>query len=238
MRIIWTIAIRETRSAFTQPVAPVAIGLFVLILAVATLWMDDLLLGGVVSLRGPLLWMSVGISLLAPALTMGSIAGERQRGTLQILGTWPIGPLPLILGKWIGVVMLITLALLLTLPWPLALAYLGPLDPGPVLIGYLGVWGLGAALCAVGVAASAWTQRPVVALCLALGLSAAPWLWGNALTMLSPSWLSTAEWLSAPHHLDLWARGLLDSRSVALLGLLTVMALQTALLGLHRERLQ
>lgn len=236
MRVTLAIARQQLRQLFGGPLAWGALALFLGWLALMTLWVDDVLLAGVTSLRRPLFWMAAGFTVLAPALTMRSIAEDRRSGALQLVGTWPIGPGQLVVGRWLGAVGVLAAALALTAPWPLALAALGPLDPGPVLAGYLALVLFGAACAAVGIAASAWTSHQVLAFLAALAVLSLPWSLGLVAASL-PAGLAWLEVLTPQFHLDRLIRGVVDLRSVVLLGSVAAVALRVAVLALEQERL-
>jgi ABC-2 type transport system permease protein len=105
--------------------------------------------------------------LLVPALTMRLWAEEAKSGTLEMLLTFPARDGELVLGKFLASWALLAVGLLLTLPLALAVAFLGPLDWGPVVGGYLGALLLGAAYLAIGQFISALTENQILAFILA-----------------------------------------------------------------------
>ncbi len=231
------IARRELLAAFGRPLAWAILALFVGVFALLTLWFDDLLLGRVASLRRPLSWLSACLLFLVPAATMRSFAEEQREGTWQVLYALPVSPVAIVVGKWLGAVGVVCAALLLTLPWPIALVVLGDPDPGPLLGGYLGVLLGAAAVAAVGVAASALTESQVLAYLLALVLALVPWLVGQALPLLPAAAVPWIERLTFEHHHDALSRGMLDLESVAFFAAVTVVALRVAVHRLEHGRL-
>lgn len=231
------IARREISGYFGHPLAYIALLLFVALVAAFTLWFDGLLLGGTASMRSPFFWSAVSFLLLVPAITMRSIAEERRTGSLEMVGTLPITTGQLVVGKWLATVALVATALALTLGYPIALAILGELDPGPVVGGYLGLLLLGAALCAVGVAASAATDSQVVAFLLALAVGGAPWALGWFLPLVPGEWVPVVQYLTVEYHFSNLARGVLDTRSVVFYLSSALLALQLAIRLLEHRRL-
>ena len=184
MHGLFSIAVREWRSMFGRPLAYAILALFVLLFALFTLWFDDWLVAGSASLRRPLYWASACLLLLVPAITMRTLSDEWRSGTWAVLGALPLGPSEIVVGKWLGAVGFVGVALALTLPWPIALFVLGDPDPGPIVLGYLGLWLGAGALAAVGVAASSLTESQVVAFLATLALGLVPWLVGQALPLV------------------------------------------------------
>ena len=70
MRPALAIARQHLTRAFGQPLAWVVLSGFVGWLALTTLWVDDVLASGIVSMRRPFFWMATAFTVLAPALTI------------------------------------------------------------------------------------------------------------------------------------------------------------------------
>lgn len=88
---------------------------------------------------------------LIPALTMGSISQEYQEGTIELLLTHPLKQLELILGKFLGVIFLFTVAILFSLPVALSLSIFGSLDWGVYFSQLLAAFFTGSVLISLGV---------------------------------------------------------------------------------------
>ena len=83
------------------------------------------------------------------------------------------------------------LALALTLTFPLSVAYMGPLDWGEVIGGYLGRSLLGMSFTAIGVLSSSLTQNQIIAFILGFVLCFILYIVGHAAIYL-PTPLSRA----------------------------------------------
>ena len=103
-----------------------------------------------------------------PAITMKMLAEERKTGTIELLLTKAVSYWEVILGKFFACLALVTIALLLTLPYYISIAKLGNIDHGVVWSGYLGLLLLSAAYIALGLFASSITNNQIVAFLLAL----------------------------------------------------------------------
>src|SRR5262249_59238402 len=106
--------------------------------------------------------------LLVPALTMRLWAEERKQGTIEVLLTLPARDHELVAGKFLASWALLAAGLALTLALPIAISFLGRLDWGPVVGGYVGALLLGAAYLALGPLLSASTENQILAFILAL----------------------------------------------------------------------
>jgi len=197
-----------------------------------------LLDGGEVSLAPLFEVAGALLPALAPALTMGLLAGERASGHLDALLAAPAPYVALVGGKWLGALALCLLALLCTLPAPLFLWRAAGVPLGPAAAAYVGL-ALSAALhCAVGVWASAAARRPLGAWVAAFGA-------GVALAALAP----LAPHLPAPldelalrlgvgERLARPLRGVLDSRDVVYFVGLTAVSLLSAARALRAGALR
>lgn len=237
MRQTLVIASRELGAAFRRPHAYVVLAGFIALVSLLALWLDDVLLGGVASMRRPFFWISACLLFGVPAITMGAISDERRSGHLHVLASLPLRSGAVVLGKWASSMVLVTVALGLTVPIPLLIGAYGALDAGPVLAGYLGLFLGAGALAAVGVAASAMVSHPVSAYLLALEVGLFPWLLEWVIPLVSPAWIPPLQYLSFDFHFDNLAVGVLDSRSLVFFGSATVLALRVATHALERQRL-
>ena len=64
------------------------------------------------------------------------LAEERKTGTLELLLTKSVSDRQLILGKFLGSVLLVCIALLATLPYVITVSSIGNLDNGGTICGY------------------------------------------------------------------------------------------------------
>jgi len=183
MRNIITIASREWRSSFYTPLAYVLISGFLLLSGFfffSFLQQFNVVLARTQMIRdsSPSLneWivipfyntLQIVLIFLIPLLTMRSIAEERKAGTFELLATSPLTSGEIVLGKFLGVAVVITVMLLLSLSFPLVLVVFADPEVAPILIGFLGLLLFALALAAIGVAVSACARSQTVAGVLSL----------------------------------------------------------------------
>jgi ABC-2 type transport system permease protein len=111
------------------------------------------------------------IVLVAPVLASRTFSEEIRTGTLELLLAIPVRRRSLVAGKYLAV--LGTLLMIVT-PiglFALLLSFYGDPDPGPMVSGAIGLILMGAAVTAIGVAASSLTaSQPVAAIAGILGV--------------------------------------------------------------------
>ncbi|HZU06738.1 MAG TPA: ABC transporter permease [Chloroflexota bacterium] len=212
MSNIWAIAQRELQSYFVSPLAYI-IGFFFL-LASGLLFALILGLSSEATLRPLFGQLAVILLFIAPALTMRLLAEEQRTGTLELLLTAPVRDSELVLGKFLGVFLLLLALLAVTLVYPAILFLAGNPDRGPILSGYLGVILLGAAFLAVGLFASSLTQNQIIAYLLAFVLLLLLWLADGMGNFTGGRIGDLFRFLSVTRHFDEFPRGIIDTRHV------------------------
>jgi ABC-2 type transport system permease protein len=237
MHAIVAIFRRELSGYFDSLLAYISIPVFLGLVGAFSLYFQDLLGDGVTSMRSVFFWAAVFLVLLIPAITMRLFSEEHRTGSLELLVTLPVTEAQIVIGKYAAALVLVSTAIGLTLTYPLTLMQLGDLDPGPVVGGYLGLFLLGAAFTAIGLAVSVFTANQTLAFLVALVLCLLPFASGFALTQVPAALLPLVQFLSFETHFNNLARGVVDSRNLVFYGSITGLFLHAAVYGLERRRL-
>ncbi|KFZ36044.1 ABC transporter permease [Shewanella mangrovi] len=162
------IARKEFRAFFNSPAAILFLGTFIVACLFVVFWVAGFFARNIADVRPLFNWIPLLLIFLVAALTMRSWSEEQRAGTLESLLTSPVNPLTLIIGKFAAMLGLVAIALLLTLPLPITVSLMGPLDWGPVIGGYVASLFLAAAYIAIGLYMSSRTDNAIVALILTL----------------------------------------------------------------------
>jgi len=167
-----TIARKEFHCTFKTPVGAIFLFFFLLLCGLFFFFVPDYFSLGEASMRrffDLLPWIYL---FFAPAVAMKMWAEEKKIGTIETLMTMPMRDSSIVFGKFLASFGLLALALLLTAPLPLLVAYTAatPVDPGPIVAGYLGALLLGGVYIAISLFASALTESQIVAFILGLVL--------------------------------------------------------------------
>jgi ABC-2 type transport system permease protein len=96
-------------------------------------------------------------------LSIRLVAEERQTHSIVLLNTSPISDVSIIIGKFGAALVFLAGILALSIYMPLLIQVNGKISTGQILVGYLGLFLLGAAYLAIGLFASALTRYQVVA---------------------------------------------------------------------------
>ena len=163
---------------------------------------------------------------------MRAIAEEKADGMLEIMQTWPVSDLSWVVGKFLGTLALVTLTLLLTGSFPIAISAIGDLDWGAVIGGYLGLILMAAAYISLGIFASAATSNQVIAFINGFLLCFSFYIIGRTATFVGEDLRGMVEFLSFERRVVSMSQGVIDLRDVAYLASIVLCAT-----GLTAERL-
>ena len=229
---------RELSSYFDSPLAYIVIPVFLVLVGGFSLYFQDLLGGGLATMRPVFFWSSVFMLLLIPAVTMRLFSEEHRLGSIELLVTLPVSEPAIVLGKFLAAFALVAVAIAMTMTYPITLMVLSDVDLGPIVGGYIGLLGLGAAFTAIGTATSVGTRNQIVAFLLALGICTLPFASGFALGQVPAAILPLVQFLSFETHFNNLARGVIDSRDLIFYGSIVALFLHIAVFGLERRRLK
>jgi ABC-2 type transport system permease protein len=163
----------------------------------------------------PLLGFASTIALfLIPMITMRLFAEEKRSGTIELLLTSPIKDIEIIIGKWLGAMLLYLCVLGMSMINIAMLFAWGKPDWKPVLVAYLGLILQGGALLAIGAFISTTTKNQIIAggvtffVCLLLWLLS----WFTAYDNSVPA--QVVNYISIVTHFENFSKGVLDSKDV------------------------
>ena len=154
------------------------------------------------------------LSLIIPPITMGLLSSEFSRGSYELISTQSVTTLDIIIGKFLSAVVFMLFALLPTILYPITLLFLGRLDIGPVIGGYVGSVFLISALCAIGIFASSVTKNQIIALIVALAIMVSLNILLKFLGLLFPNTSNFILFISGDYHFANIARGVIDLRDI------------------------
>lgn len=219
MQGFWAVLKRELKGYFATPVAYVFLVVF---LFAAGIWpflenffeirQADL---GLFFSKMPWLFM-----IFVPAVAMRLWAEERKSGSVELLLTLPITVSQAVLGKFFAAWVFLGIALVLTIPMPLVVAYLGDPDMGQIMAGYIGAFLMAGGFLAVGSFFSAVTKNQVISFILSVVACAVFVLADNPTTLnylssiLSPEVAGVAENLGFRTHFESVLRGVIEVKDI------------------------
>jgi len=234
---IRTIARRELKALFDQPIAYILLVVFTGVNAL--LFFREAEVYNIASLRPMLDFLPWLLLFLVPAVTMRALAEDLRSGTLEVVLAQPITELELLLGKYFGQLLFLLIALAITLTVPLGLALGTAPELGIIVAQYVGAALLVAGLAAVGVWASSVSQNQITAfivgvfvmfLLIFVGLD-------QLLVGLPPRLGAIAGALGVLSHFSQIARGVIDLRDAVYFVTLAALFLVLAYFALLSRKL-
>ena len=121
-------------------------------------------------LFGPFLGnLSVTFLFLLPLVSMRAFSEEKKNGTIELLFTYPLSDLDILLGKYLASLTYLALMLACTAGYPLLLADQAAIQWPLLFTGFAGLFLVGAAFMALGVFTSALSENQVIAAALGFG---------------------------------------------------------------------
>ncbi len=238
MKQIQSLVRKELNSYFSSPMALIFIGVFLTATLFTFFWVEAFFARGIADVRPMFQWMPILLIFLVAALTMRQWSEEAQMGTLEMLLTIPTRPLHLVLGKFLGVMGLVIVALALTIFLPISVSFLGNLDWGPVMGGYLAAILLAAAYTAIGLFLSSRTNNQIVALILTVLVAGLFYLIGSRgiTDFVGSTMAEVLRALGAGSRFESIERGVIDLRDLVYYGSLTVLFLTLNVISLDSKR--
>jgi ABC-2 type transport system permease protein len=175
------VAGKEIQMFFASPIAYLFLAAFAAITLFIFFWGEAFFARNIADVKPLFEWMPVLLIFLCSTLTMRMWSEERRAGTLEYLLTRPAPLYRFVCGKFIGCLMLLIIALLITLPIPLTVSMLGQVDWGPIWSAYLATILLGGSYLAMGLFVSSRCDNQIVSLISSCALCGAFYLIGSPL---------------------------------------------------------
>ena len=206
---------RELGAYFNTPIGYVFI-IFFLVLT-CYLYVQQLFVSNMADMRGYFGNLTFMFLFFIPAISMRLWAEERKLGTLELLMTMPIKTWQAVLGKFLAGMIVILIMLVLTLHLPIALAFMGNPDAGPIIGGYVGSLILGMIYLSIGAFASSVTSDQIVAFVIALSINFFFYMLGMLALWVkdyNATLANVIERFGVGPHFESIARGVIDTRDI------------------------
>jgi ABC-2 type transport system permease protein len=229
MRNIAAIAQRELNAYFSSPIGYVLIGFFALLFGwffyvpLAYFEQQSMQMGMNPTqslninqmLVGPTLMNTTVIMLfLFPLITMRTYAEEKRSGTIELLLTSPITDVQIILGKFLGAMLLYAAMLAVTMIHMGVLFVFGNPEWKPIATGYLGLLMMGGCFLSLGLFISSLTKNQIVAAMATFAVFLMLWVINWIGTFVGPTTQAVLAHLSLTDHFDDFAKGIIDTKHV------------------------
>ena len=212
MKQVYQIFKKEFYAYFLSPIAYIVISIFLVVTGwffFSTFFIYDL-----AGMRNFFAMMPIIFSFVAPAVTMRLFSEELNVGSYELLLTMPVTIRQVVLGKFLAGAIFMAMMLLPTISYPVTISFLGELDWGPVVGGYVGAILLAGSYCAVGLFASSLTRNQIIAFIIGLAICFGLTMLSNMLFFLPETLLGFFSYLGAEVHFANISKGIIDTRDL------------------------
>ena len=160
------------------------------------------------------LFLNVSVILLftLPLITMRTYAEEKRSGTIELLLTSPLTDFQIVMGKFLGGLVLYVAMLAVTVVHIGFLFALGNPEWRPVAAGYLGLLLMGGCFLSLGLFISSLTKNQIVAGMMTFAVFLLFWVINWIATFMGPTTQNVLNYLSITDHLGDFARGVIDTK--------------------------
>ena len=203
---------KEFKAYFVSPIAYIVIAVFLLV--TGWFFFSTFFIYDQADMRNFYTLLPLVFSFIVPAITMRLFSEELSVGSYEILLTMPVTFLDVVLGKFMAAVAFIGAMLIPTLSYPIFISFIGRLDWGPVIGGYVGALLLGATFSAVGLFSSSLTKNQIISFIIATAICFALTLVERMLFFVPADVVQYVEYLGANYHFQNIAKGIIDSRDI------------------------
>ncbi len=230
MRNALTIARREFAVYFTSPIAYLVLAIFSVIFGyfftVGLAYFMDYSVQAQASPGAPPLNvnqyviepslgnMSIVLLFLVPMVTMRLFAEENRSGTIELLLTSPLKDYQIIVGKWLGALMLYGCMLLVAMLNLSVLFFYSTPDWRPLAVAMLGLLLMGATMISLGTFLSTLTRNQIVAGTLTFGILLLLWVFNWVSSFESSTLGRVCEYLAISPHFEQFSRGVIELKDL------------------------
>jgi ABC-2 type transport system permease protein len=191
MKNLYPIYKKELAAYFTSPIAYVVIAVFLVFSGfwfyaqTINFWVASKEYAGNPEVRLNLteavvtniIWlMSFFTIFVIPGLTMRLYSEEKKLGTMELLFTYPVKDIEVVLGKGLACFTVYTVMLGFTLLYAVLLFVFGQPEIGPLVTGYIGLLLIGFAFIMLGGFFSSLTENQIIAYILGAGILMLMWV--------------------------------------------------------------
>lgn len=225
---------KEIRDYFISPIGYIVTCIFLLV--TGWFFFATFFIFSEANLRNFFNLLPFTFSLVIPAVTMRLFAEELHSGSYEMLLTLPVRLTDLILGKFLAGAAFGAIMLVPTLVYAVSIAFIGQLDWGPVIGGYLGAVLLGAAFSAIGVFASSLTRNQIVACIVGMVICFSLTLLDRMVFFFPSRIVEIFTYLAASYHFENISKGIIDSRDLLYFASVIFISLYGSHIALQTKR--
>jgi ABC-2 type transport system permease protein len=233
MKKIGIIAIKEYKDYFVSPIAYIVISMFLII--TGWFFFSTFFIFDRADLRDFFSLLPIIFSFIVPAITMRLFSEEKNIGSYEIILTMPVSFTDIAMGKFLAATMFTISMLIPTLSYPLFISFIGDVDYGPVIGGYIGTVFLASAYCSLGLFASSLTQNQIVAFIIGCAMCFSLTILDKILFFIPSAIIPVIEYLGANSHFSNISKGIIDSRDILYFASVVFISIFSTYIVMHEK---
>ena len=218
---MWSVCKKELRQFFSSLTGYIAIVVFLLVNGLMLfVFQDNILDFGYATLDRFFQLAPWLLLTLIPAITMRSFSEEFKTGTYEILQTRPLSRWQIVMGKYLGSLIVVMIALVPTILYIVSIQRLSTdqgIDVGATIGSYIGLIFLAAVFTLIGICCSSFTNNAVVAFIVSLFGCALLYEGFTAISQV-PAFANGPDYyiemIGIDFHYRSISRGLIDTRDI------------------------
>ena len=235
---------KELSSYFTSAIVYIVLTIFLVISGY--FFYTDLIYFVMMGMSDIRLWMwqylfndiRFALLFIIPLLTMRLFAEEKKSGTIELLSTYPLRDIEILLGKFMACLVVFALMLSLSSLYPIILKIIFPdqVSIGPLISIYLGAFLLGCTFISCGILISSLTENQITAAMVTLGILILFWYiaWNEGVG--SEAMVNVLLHLSLFDRYNSFTLGIIESKNIIFFVCFIVFSLFLTLLSLGSRR--
>lgn len=173
--------------------------------------------------------------IVVPLITMRVFSEEMRSGSLELLVSYPVRYVDVVLAKLCSTFVVIAAALLLTGIYPLVAATFGRVEPALILTSYMGLALAGLSFVAVGTFFSSVTENQIIAAVTTFGVLLLLWALEWTAAFVPGTIGHVMSQLSVYNHFRDFNRGVVNSNDIVYFLSITVFFVTLTLANLQRQ---
>ena len=218
---------REFKAYFATPLAYVFLVIFLFFAGYMT-FKQGFYAARQADLRTFFMKLPLLFVFMVPSIAMRMWAEERKTGSIELLFTLPITVMQAVLGKFLAAWLFLAVAMLLTIPLPITVCYLGDPDIGMIITGYIGSLFMAGGFLAIGSFFSAVSKNQVISFvlsvvaCAILVFAGMPTTLDYLSSFLPAGIVAAVENMSFQTHFESLQKGVVEFKDIAYFVLLII----------------
>ena len=180
--------------------------------------------------------ISIVMLLMTPLLTMRLLAEEWKSGSMELLLTYPLQDIEVVLGKFFACFTIFATMIIASITFPVILVVMGNPEIMPILTGYLGLLLLGGAFIALGLFTSSLTENQIIAASVSFAMLFVFWLLSYSTVFVTPGIGQFIKYMAITEHLESLAKGVVDTEDLLYYINFTVLFLFLTLRSIESKR--